>query len=64
MKKLREELRAIHHFLQHSAHVGERPMHFIYFVLVCWSAKGAYGLAAGACALIVVLADHHNNDTD
>ena len=62
----RNLLRDCFHKLQHAAHMGEKPLHLSYFVLVAWEAsKSWYGVVAGLCAGVLVLElkeDKHDDD--
>lgn len=51
-----EALRKCREKLARPAHKVEQPLHVIYFVLVAVYAGGPYGVVAGVCALVTVVA--------
>lgn len=44
-----------YHAVQHAAHLGERPLHLAYFVLVAWESHYTYGIVAAFLAFQTVV---------
>lgn len=52
---LKDEIHIAYNAMHHVAKRTERPLHLLYFALVCWSANASYGYVAGVCAIVMVL---------
>lgn len=45
----------IHNRLCRPAVVTERPLHMVYFIIAAWESHGLYSVAAGCCALVMMV---------